>query len=269
MRASALIVLATLVVGCSSDPAATIDPDRLLHMAGEEAGQITAPRERLTRQLNIANRETDAHRPDAARKTLRDARSTLEHADNAALDEHARLAGWISLAELARAADDKPFANAALDQALAALNELTPHEARCPYVPGVEREVRELRGKSAAVKLLTDAAQWAVELPHPMMRRGTFVLFAEELFQCDDYDAARTTLRLDPDPAWRSDALVAMADRARHARASSFSFSPSFGYAAKADAASASEIASTPSDAAPTTQPLFKPLDFRSNFYRP
>src|SRR3954470_24141846 len=100
-------LLATLcVLGCtSSDPSATTDPDRPLHMAGEEAGQITAPRERLARQLNIANRETESGRPADARQTLRAARDTLERADKSALTDHDRLAGWISLSELARNAD--------------------------------------------------------------------------------------------------------------------------------------------------------------------
>lgn len=270
MHRPAILLLALLLAGCTTDPSASIDPDRLLHMAGEEAGQIASPKDRLTRQLNIANRETDARRLDAARKTLRDARATLEHADRNALDEQARLAGWVSLSELARAADDKSFANAALDGALAALDELNPHQARCQYVPGVEREVRALRGNAAAVKLLIDASQWALELPHPTLRRGTFALFAEELFRCDDYDAGRATLRLDPDPAWRSDALVAIADRARYARETSFSFSPSGGLTYKiAPPSATAEIVSTPSDSSATTQPVFKPLDFRSNFYRP
>lgn len=269
MHRTPILFLTLLLTGCtSSDPSASIDPDRLLHMAGEEAGQITSPKDRLTRQLNIANRETDARRLDAARQTLRDARATLEHADKTALDEQARLAGWVSLSELARAADDTPFANAALDQALASLDELTPHQARCQYVPGVEREVRALRGNAAAVRLLTDASQWALELPHPRLRRGTFALFAEELFRCDDYAAGRATLRLDPDPAWRSDALVAIADRARYARETSFSFSPSGGFASKVGSPSAT-VELTPSDSPAATQPLFKPLDFHSNFYRP
>ena len=58
-----------LVVGCApATPTYTgLDPDRILHMAGEEAGQIDAPYERLTRQLNIANRQTINGRADEAR----------------------------------------------------------------------------------------------------------------------------------------------------------------------------------------------------------
>jgi hypothetical protein len=267
MRQTLPLLLLCTLCGCGSADPRPIDPDRLLHMAGEEAGQITAPKDRLTRQLNIADRENDAGRRDAARNTLRAARETLERADPSALDDHARLAGWVSLCELARAVEDKPFANAALDQALAALGGITPHQARCPYVPGVEqelRELRELRGNAPAIKLLTDAAQWALEIPEPMTRRGTFVGYAEELFRCNDYDAARNVLRLDPDPAWRSDSLVALADRAR--RNQEFSFSPIVGYAAKASLAD--EVSGVTSGSPGAGQPVFKALDFKSNYYR-
>jgi hypothetical protein len=158
MRASLIPLLATLLLGCQSPGPTPIDPDRLIRMAGEEAGQITAPRERLTRQFNIANRETQAGRAADARQTLRAARDTLAHADATALDDQARLAGWVSLSELSRDAGDKPFASAALDQALAALDQVNPQPDRCPYVLGVERELRALRGNGPAIKLLTDAA---------------------------------------------------------------------------------------------------------------
>ena len=111
-------------------------------MAGEEAGQIASAKERLTRQLNIADRETDAHHPAAARSTLREARSTLERADPQALTEQERLAGWVSLSELSRAAGDAAFANGALDRALAVVNDLAPIASRSEYVLGIEREVR-------------------------------------------------------------------------------------------------------------------------------
>src|SRR3954447_8192693 len=108
----ALLVVVILIAGCQTRTGTALDPDRILHMAGEEAGKINAPKERLTRQLNIANRQTENGHAGDARKTLAEARSTIEHADKNALTEHQRLAGWISLSELARNADDKPFANA-------------------------------------------------------------------------------------------------------------------------------------------------------------
>ena len=78
----------------------------------------------LPASLNIANRETQGGRPDNARNTLVLARQTLEKADKIAFTDQERLAGWISLCELGREADDKAFAGAALDQAMLALNQL-------------------------------------------------------------------------------------------------------------------------------------------------
>src|SRR5207237_4909531 len=110
---------------------------------------------------------------------------------------------------------------AALDRALAALDEVTPHQARCEYVLGVERELQALRGDAPAVKLLVTAADWAMEIPDQPTRRSAYFAYTEELFRRDDYEAARGVLRKDQDAAWRSDALTALSDRARWARGSS------------------------------------------------
>src|SRR5437764_474274 len=118
MRISLALVGLIFLVGCQSHTTSGLDADRILHMAGEEAGQIPAPKERLTRQLNIANRETQTGQPGNARNTLVLARQTLEQADKKAFNNQERLAGWISICELARYADDKSFAGAALDKAL-------------------------------------------------------------------------------------------------------------------------------------------------------
>lgn len=272
----ALIVALIVIGGCRSNQTNAVDPDRILHMAGEEAGQINAPKERLTRQLNIANRQTENGHAGDARKTLAEARSTIEHADKNALTDHQRLAGWISLSELARNADDRAFANGALDQALAALDALTPAQARCEYVLGIEREVKILRGDAAAAKLVVSASEWAMELPQQPTRRSAYVAFADALFHCNDYDAARTVLRRDPDAAWRSDALTMLSDRARWEAPSSWSGSSSGNskfLAVKLAAPSAEALQSTLQDSASgsvvTPSDSFgKPLDFKSNFYR-
>jgi len=267
----ALLVGIVLIAGCQEHRTTAVDPDRILHMAGEEAGQINAPKERLTRQLNIANRQTENGHAGDARKTLAEARSTIEHADKNALTDHQRLAGWISLSELARNADDKAFANGALDQALAALAELTPAQARCEYVLGVEREVKVLRGDAAAAKLLVSASEWAMELPQQATRRSAYVAFADGLFHCNDYDGARTVLRRDPDAAWRSDSLTLLSDRARWE--SPRMPAGSYAFAAKTAAQPATESPqSSFLDAATTSQTspesFGKPLDFKSNYYR-
>jgi len=267
----ALLVAIMLIAGCQERRTTAVDPDRILHMAGEEAGQINAPKERLTRQLNIANRQTENGHAGDARKTLAEARSTIEHADKNALTDHQRLAGWISLSELARNADDKAFANGALDQALAALENLTPAQARCEYVLGVEREVKILRGDAAAAKLLVSASEWAMELPQQATRRSAYVAFADGLFHCNDYDGARTVLRRDPDAAWRSDSLTLLSDRARWESPSKMPWGSS-AFAAKTAAPAAESPQSSFLDAAATSESspesFGKPLDFKSNYYR-
>ena len=265
-RSLALVAVGLLITGCQ-ETTSRLDPERILHMAGEEAGQIKAPKERLTRQLNIANRQTEHGQAADARKTLAQARETLEHADKNALNEQERLSGWVSLSELARYAEDKAFANGALDKALAALNEITPAQERCKYVMGVEREVRALRGDGAAAKLLVTASEWAMELPKESTRRAAYVAYADGLFHCNDYEGARGVLRRDPDAAWRSDALTGLSDQARMEIAGgpnswSGPFA-SFSALKSAPAASESVIRDTPSDSS-----FNKPLDFKSNFYR-
>lgn len=273
-RIIAFFVAIVLIAGCQQHRTTGVDPDRILHMAGEEAGQINAPKERLTRQLNIANRQTENGHAGDARKTLAEARSTIEHADRNALTDHERLAGWISLCELARNADDKAFANAALDQALVALDGLMPAQARCEYVLGIEREVKILRGDAAAARLVSSAAEWAMELPQQPTRRLAYIAFADALFHCNDYDAACTVLRRDPDAAWRSDALTALSDRARWEAPSSFGWSGgghAVMYAAKSAAptAEASQLElESASGAVKPADSFGKPLDFKSNFYR-
>lgn len=265
-RSLVLMTVGLLITGCQ-ETTSRLDPERILHMAGEEAGQINAPRERLTRQLNIANRQTEHGHADDARRTLAQARETLEHADKNALNEQERLSGWVSLSELARDAEDKAFANGALDKALAALNEITPAQERCKYVLGVEREVRALRGDGAAAKLLVTASEWAMELPKESTRRAAYVAYADGLFHCNDYEAARGVLRRDPDAAWRSDALTGLSDRARmEMLAGSGSWSgpiSSFAAVKSGPAASESAAVETPSDSS-----FNKALDFKSNFYR-
>jgi hypothetical protein len=265
-----LIITVLLIAGCQQSANSDApDPDRLLHMAGEEAGQITAPRERLARQLNIANRETAAGHPADARKTLADARQTLECADRAAFSDQDRLAGWVSLSELARNADDKPFANGALDHAMSALDAITPVQARCEYVLGVEREVRALRGDTPAARLLVTAADWAMEIPAQPTRRSAYFAFADGCFRCSDYDGARTVLRKDQDAAWRSDALTVMSDRARRElqlRKGSFSGS-AIGYTSAVMTSADAPAARMAPQEFPTS--FGKQLDFQSNYFRP
>jgi hypothetical protein len=256
----ASLIVAGSLCGCGS-PDSKLDADRILRMAGDEAGLITAPKDKLTRQLNIANREAQTGKPAEARATLAMARQTLENAEKNAFNDQQRLAGWISLCELSRRSDDKAFANSALDQALRTLNELTPQQARCEYVLGVEREVRELRGDAEAAKLLATAGDWAMALLEPSTRRAAFLDYAGELFECNDYEGARTLLRKDQDAAWRSDSLMAISDRARNSnRGSWFGLETTGLY-------DQTEMARTQSPAAPPKSiPFSKRLDFETNY---
>jgi hypothetical protein len=276
LKPLALLSLA-LLIGCQSSVNSGLDPDRILHMAGEEAGQIATPRERLTRQLNIANRETQTGHPGNGIQTLKLARQTLESADKNSLTDQERLSGWISLCELARDAKDLTFAGSALDQALADLNRLTPEWARCEYVPGIESEVRATRGDAAAAALLRTAGDWAVELKGLEIRRRAYLAFTEELFRCNDYEGARLVLRHDADAAWRSDALVALADTARLASEKVGTrdwYNPTAIVRAPGSISMMRAPLRSDLDANPTTQPTSsgsfgKALDFKSNYYRP
>jgi hypothetical protein len=236
-------------------------------MAGEEAGQIHNPRERLARQLNIAFRQIGNAKKSDARSTLDRARQTMEAAHDASvhdqppLSDHDRLAGWISISELAREAEDKTSANVALDRALSHLERVEPPAARCEYVPGIAREVRELRGPAPAAKLLATAGQWGATVPELSTRRAAYVAFAEELFRCDDYESARQLLRRDEDPVWRSDALTALSDGERYDRVASRA------YTLARKPASAGEVQSSQSEVQ-AAKPFGKAVDFKSTFYR-
>lgn len=250
-----LIVLAS-VCGCSV-PESRLDADRILRMAGDEAGLITAPKDKLTRQLNVANREAETGKPTEARATLALARQTLENAKKEDFNNQQRLAGWISLSELSRRVDDKTFANSALDQALQTLKELTPQQARCEYVLGVEHELRELRGDAEAAKMLATAGDWATTLIEPSTRRAAFLDYAGELFECNDYEGARTLLRKDNDAAWRADSLMAISDRARFSVRRSWFGSETSGLFDQTEMMRSSKSAPLP---------FSKRLDFESNY---
>ena len=266
-----VLAVAVLLASCTSErlPDA-LDPNRVLHMAGQEAGEIPNPTARLTRQLNIAFRQIGFAKLADARATLAQARKTLESTHDAAvhdqppLGDHDRLAGWISVSELSRDAQDPATANVAVDRALAHLNKIEPPHARCDYVPGIAREVRQLRGDKPAAALLATAGEWATKIPELPTRRLAYLAFATELFRANDYEAARLLLRRDEDAAWRADALTAVSDQAR--------WGPVLAYRVSAPIGAASGRAFEASGEAATSQEagkgFGKPLDFKSTFYR-
>jgi hypothetical protein len=276
-NATPLLGVALFLASCTSERAPDgLDADRVLHMAGEEAGQIPNPTARLTRQLNIAFRQIGYVKLADARTTLAQARKTLESTHDAAvhdqppIGDHDRLAGWISLSELSRDAQDPATANVAVDRALAHLNKIEPAHARCEYVPGIAKEVRELRGDKPAAALLVTAGEWATKIPELPTRRSAYLAFATELFRANDYEAARQLLRRDEDATWRADALTAVSDVARYdyygRKPGSF---VGMAMGRGATGASESSLVVTRSPATqPGDKPFGKPLDFKSTFYR-
>ena len=270
LKKSAFIVTVFLLTGCGNTVQKPtyqgIDPDRLLHIAGQQAGSIDNMRERLARQLNIANRETNNGHPDQARTTLLTAKTTLESAASKDLSDHQRLAGWISLSELNRQAADARAAEYALDKAIENLNKLLPVYARPEYVHGIAREVNALRGEKASAKMIATATDWVVEMPEEATRRQAILSFAYELFRCNDYDGATKMLQCDKDAAWRSDSLIAMADRERNLMNNEKSIAA---FDNRMTAPSISPSAKMPADTAPPSEQQFgRQLDFRSNFYK-
>src|SRR5580704_2089615 len=106
-----LLLVALLAGAVASCDHATADRrEQLLIMASEEVTMITNAKEKLTRQLNIADLQISMdHKADAA-KTLTAARDGLTAASSADMDDLSRMSGWVSISELARAADDKELA---------------------------------------------------------------------------------------------------------------------------------------------------------------
>ena len=266
-----LLAVALQLASCTSDRAPDgLDADRVLHMAGQEAGQISNPTARLTRQLNIAFRQINHAKLADARSTLAQARKTLESVHDAAvhdqppLSDHDRLAGWISVSELSRDAEDPATANVALDRALSHLNKIEPPHARCDYVPGIAREVRQLRGDRPAAALLVTAGEWAANIPELPTRRAAYLALATELFRANDYEAARQLVRRDEDATWRADALTAVSDQARWGPVLAYRVSGPLGEAA----GRASESSSETSSSQAAGKGFGKPLDFKSTFYR-
>lgn len=184
---------------------------RLLTMAAEEAGFIDNLQERLVRQLNIADLQAATDQNVEARKTLRLAAATLKVQEKATLDDFRRIAGWTSVAELSYRAGDVPFATDAYYNAVEALNSVQPEPRRAEYVLSLSEICAQLKGKVEAGRLLVKGGNWAMGITNPGVRQYALRTFSARLIRYDDFDAARSVLRLDPDPRWRSDTLASLA----------------------------------------------------------
>ena len=208
--AGALLAMA----GCGGSGFRNADrAQRLMALAAGEAGQIESPKQRLTAQLNVAELQINNRHARDAMATLVKARDTLRSIEGD-LDDQARLAGWISLSELARRIDQTAFANAAVDRAIQLLEQLDPPPARVEYVRAVAQELRILRGKAAAAALLRQAGPWAAQIEDMVYRRQAYQAIASDLFLNDDDEGGLALLRQDPDAAWRTATLTALARQA-------------------------------------------------------
>jgi len=183
----------------------------LLLMAGEEAANIPNSLDRFTRQLNIADTQLQTNRKADAIKTLTLARDTLTAAKGDDFDDFHRIAGWTSISQLARNAGDRDLAIKSADSAQAALNDVKPVTERPQYVLSLATELADLRGKAATVELLDSGAAWAAEIPQSSLRRAALMAFTTALLNNDAYEDARNALHRDPDPAWRTDMVLALA----------------------------------------------------------
>lgn len=216
MKAWVFLSLAALMLaGCNSSGGFR-SPDRaerLMALAAGEAGAVPSAKERLSRQLNIAHMQTREGNLYDARDTLAKAQSTLKD-PSGDLDEHTRIAGWVSVSELSRAARDPATARQACKEADHLLHAMTPADKRCQYVRGLAEELEHLDGKAPATALLREAGAWTVEISPVSERRAALQAFASDLFMYDDYDGGLAMLKRDSDAAWRSDTLAALAQQA-------------------------------------------------------
>ena len=200
------------LAGCSDRVSEAERNRRLIELAQKSASEVTIPKERLTRQLNIAEVQLLRQSQSDAQLTLAAARKTIMDAKKEQLDDYTRLAGWVSISQLSRRANDLVTSDLAISQAITAIGNLEPKAQRCDYVISLASEVREVRGKPAAGKFLAQAAPWALEMDNKAQHRQILLAFAREaFFQCDAFEDGRVILQQDADAGWRSDMLLAMA----------------------------------------------------------
>jgi hypothetical protein len=190
----------------------------LLALAARETADIPDPDARLTRQLNIA--DTQIHGFDAADGilTLHAARQTIRQAGDQ-LGEDVRLAGGVSISQLARAGRDQTTAESACQEALERLHSLPGEARRCRYVLGVANEARHLVTEKTAVDLLKMAGGWAKAIDSVAERHQALLAFAVALFNLDRAEDGVAVLRNEPDAAWRADTLVMLASASSPGRA--------------------------------------------------
>jgi hypothetical protein len=206
-----LLAVALLLASCGKAP--PVDrTGRLLSMAGEEAANIPDKMDRFTRQLHIAETQLRTDRKPDAAKTLALARDTLTASSKADFDDFHRIAAWTAISQLSRQAGDRALALSSSDLAQAALNDVQPATDRPQYVLSLAGELADLRGKEAAIELVNSGGAWAAEIVEPTARRMALTAFTDRLLSYEAFENARTMLKRDPDPVWRTDTFLSLAN---------------------------------------------------------
>ncbi len=209
MRLLTLLIAAVCVLSslaCAPSPRSRRD-EILLRMAAEEASRVGSVKLRLKQQLHIAEIQIHRNAYSGAKLSLARAWETLE-AGQEKIDPHTRLAGWVSISELSRGADDPETAAEACREARDALLNLPEEDQRCQYVLDLAHEIRAVFGRSRAVDLVVQAGPWARQINPQSDRREVYVAFADRLFDYEAYEPGREILAQDPESYWRSDTLV-------------------------------------------------------------
>ena len=187
--------------------------NKLLALAASEAGQIKNVPYRLTRQLNIADLQSQRGQNENASKSLAAARETIGGAvEKNELSTRVSMAGYVSISQLARRVNDKSLAASACEDAQKLLQTIMPIEHRVPYVYGLALELKHVHGDDTSAKFVREAGPWAAAIDDVPDRRAVLLIFADSLFGCEDYDGGLAMLRHEDDPAWRSERLEEMAN---------------------------------------------------------
>jgi hypothetical protein len=215
-----LLAVALLLTSCGKP--AVDRAGRLLAMAGEEAANIPNKMDRFTRQLHIAETQLRTDRKPGAAKTLALAQDTLKASSKDDFDDFHRIAAWTAISQLSRQAGDRDLALKSSDLALAALNDVQPATERPQYVLYLAGEFADLRGKDAAIELVNSGGAWAAEIVEPAARRTALTAFTDRLLSYDAFEGARTMLRRDPDPVWRTDMFLSLANTSSDAMNGAF-----------------------------------------------
>lgn len=213
-RSFALLSFAALLASACAPPVAAKPAvsARLLVLAGAEAANVTAHRERVALLLNVAFRQLQRGEREAAKVPLRQVRATLQ--ESTSLDEHSRMAAWVSLSQLWRGAGAPGSAREATAEGKRFLESLQPVARRAEYVRGLALEIRRLDGEAPAIALLRQGADWAAAIDDAKEKRHAYTAIAWDLFVCEDFDGGHGVLRRDADATWRSTTLTALAQLA-------------------------------------------------------